>query len=164
MTIETPETKLASGQGKARTLEQHWSLTYHHAMGETVSHFFDVLREQGELHGRRCPSCERVLLPPRAFCDRCFVSTTDWVCCGTTGTLQAFTVVSENFKGSPKAPYCFGYVLLDGASTAILNYVDGVNLDDVDTAARSLHVGMPVKLVINSERSGSMSDFRFELE
>jgi len=158
------EDKLKSGSGTARTLEQRWNLTYRHAMGETVGHFFDVLKESGELHGRRCPSCQRVLLPPRSFCDRCFVSTTDWVSCGTTGTLQAFTIVNENFAGSPKGPYCIGYVLLEGASTAILNFVDGVNLDDVDSAAKSLHIGMPVRLLVSPERTGSMHDFRFELE
>lgn len=156
--------EMSSEPGTNRTLEQHWNLTYHHAMGETVSHFFDVLKEKGELHGRRCPTCQRVLLPARSFCDRCFVSTTDWVRCGTTGTLEAFTIVNENFAGSPKSPYCFGFVLLEGASTAVLNFVDGVNLDDVDSAASSLHIGMPVKLVVKSERSGSMRDFRFELE
>lgn len=148
---------------RSRTLEQRWSLTYHHAMGETAQHFFDALKERAEILARRCPSCQRALLPPRAFCDRCFVETDGWVRCGTSGTLQAFTVVNQTFQGLPDAPYCLGYVLLEGADTAVLNYLDGVDLSDVDAAGRSLHVGTLVEVVMNEGRKGSMTDFHFRV-
>ena len=146
-----------------RTITEHWDLTYRHAMGETASHFYDVLEREGRLVGRRCPSCQRVLLPPRAFCDRCFVATDAWVDCGSTATLETFTIVGQSFQGLPPAPYCFGYSLVKGADTAILNYIRGIDLTDIAAAAARLKVGQPMKLVFSPERRGRMLDFWFEV-
>jgi hypothetical protein len=144
-----------------RVIEERWNLTYRHSAGETASRFFDVLKQEGVLLARRCPSCTRALLPPRAFCDRCFVETTEWVRCGSEGTLEAFTIVAQSFQGLPTAPYCFGYVRPDGADTAVLNYIRGVDLDDLRAAAQALTIGARMRVVVAQERTGAMSDFHF---
>ena len=147
----------------SKTLEERWNLTYRHSMGETATRFFDTLRDEGVLLARRCPSCRRALLPPRAFCDRCFVPTTEWVRCGIVGVLETFTIVAQTFQGLPEAPYCFGYVRLEGADTAMLNYIRGLELADVRGAARRLPVGTPMRLVVRPAREGHMGDFWFEV-
>lgn len=146
----------------SRILEETWHLTYRHSMGETATRFFDALRDEGVLLARRCPSCRRALLPPRAFCERCFVRTTEWVRCGRKGVLEAFTIVAQTFQGLPEAPYCFGYVRLEGADTAILNYIRGLDLRDPRAAAGRLTVGLPMRLELKPQRDGRMSDFWFE--
>jgi uncharacterized OB-fold protein len=132
-------------------------------MGAIASEFFDQLQTEGVLLARRCPSCQRALLPPRAFCDRCFVATTEWVSCGTEGSLEAFTIVAQSFQGLPEAPYCFGYVRLLNADTAILNYIRGLDLADVPAAAGRLKVGSKMRVVLRPERRGAMDDFHFEI-
>jgi uncharacterized OB-fold protein len=131
-------------------------------MGEIATRFFDVLRDQGVLLARVCARCGRALVPPRAFCERCFVATTTWRECGTSGTLEVFTIVGRTFQGLPEAPYCFGYVRPEGADTAILNYIRGVDLANIPAAAARLHVGMPMRTVFRPDRSGRMADFWFE--
>ena len=146
-----------------RILTEHWNLTYRHNVGDTGSRFFDGIQHDAVLRGRRCPSCKRVLLPPRAFCDRCFVATTDWVDCANEGVLEVFTIVAQSFQGLPEAPYCFGYVRVDGADTAVVNYIRGLDLTDVRAAAASLTIGQRVRVVFAGERTGRMTDFWFEV-
>lgn len=144
-------------------IEERWNLTYRHSAGPINSHFFVRLRDAGELLGRFCPTCERVLMPPRSFCDRCFVETTRWQPVGPGGRLEMFTTVHRKFQGLPDPPYCFGYVLLDGADTAILNYVRGIDLSDA-AAVQALGVGTRMRVALADKRQGRMSDFWFEPE
>jgi uncharacterized OB-fold protein len=148
-------------QDAPTTLEEHWDITYNHALGEVASRFYEALRDQEQILGRRCPSCERVLLPPRPFCDRDFVDTTDWVEVGHEGRVEVFTVVFQTFKGLPEAPYCIAYVLLDGADTAILNYVKGIDWTP-DNVPQNIKVGDRVRAVFKEEREGRITDFWFE--
>ena len=145
-----------------RVIEEHWNMTYQHAAGRSASHFYDVLERDGRLVGRRCPECTRVLIPPRSFCDRCFSATTDWADVEPTGKLEMFTVVYQKFQGLPEPPYAFGYVLLDGADTAILNFIRGVDVSEPEQVGRSLSVGAPMTAMFAADRRGLMADFWFE--
>ncbi len=144
------------------TIVERWDLTYRHAPGPVVGEFYRRLRDDGVLLGRRCPECRRVLLPPRAFCDRCYRDTEGWVEVGREGTVEAFTVVYQPFQGLPEPPYAIAYVRLAGADTAILNYVRGVDLADPEGAAGRLAIGTPVRVVLAPERRGRILDFWFE--
>ena len=44
---------------------------YELAVGRTWSKFYDALKEE-KILGTRCNGCERVFVPPRTFCPRCF--------------------------------------------------------------------------------------------
>jgi uncharacterized OB-fold protein len=148
--------------GATGVIEEHWDITYRHAIGKAATEFFSRLVRDEVIVGRRCPQCTRVLVPPRGFCDRCFVETEETVVVGTSGSLEAFTIVNQTFQGLPKAPYCFGYVLLDGADTAVLNYIKGIDLGDVDAAARFLMTRPRLTTVFSSDKRGSVLDFWFE--
>lgn len=143
--------------------EQTWDLSYRHALGVTVGGFLAGLKEK-KLLGRRCPSCSRVLFPARSFCDRCHVDTVDWVEVGHHGELQMFTIVYEPFPGMlVEPPYVLAYALLEGADTAVVGYVKGLDLTDVGTAARSLSTGTPVDVRFAAEPEGRVTDFWFEV-
>lgn len=142
-------------------IEQHWDIHYRHAAGETGSTFFRALREK-RLLGRRCPGCRRVLLPPRAFCDRCFVATAEWVSVEPEGVLEAFTIVAQKFTGMPDPPYVIAYARLRNADTAMVNYLRGIDLSDIPAAARRLTVGLPIRVVFRDHAEGRMTDFWFE--
>ncbi len=144
-----------------RFYEQTWDLGYRHALGSTVGVFLDGLAE-GRIKGRTCPACARVLVPPRSYCDRCSVETTDWVDVSDEGVIEMMTVVYEPFKGLPDPPYAIAYVSLDGASTALLGYVRGVELSDVVAATSALAIGTRVKVHFAAQPKGQVTDYWFE--
>jgi hypothetical protein len=143
--------------------EQTWDLSYRHALGTTVGGFLGGLRDK-RLLGRRCPACQRVLFPARSFCDRDHTETTDWVEVGQQGVLEMFTIVYEPFPGMLVAPpYVLGYARLDGADTAVVGYLKGLDLADVEAAAAQITTGTPVRVVFTDKPAGQVTDFWFEL-
>ncbi len=140
-----------------------WHIHYDYAVGNTAERFFTELRDNMKVYARRCPSCERAFVPPRAYCEKCFVRTTDWVEIGPHGVIEAFTIVYEPFDGLPTPPYAVAYVTLDGSSTAVANFVTGVDLTDPETAAAELAVGRRVVVAFAGQREGAITDFHFEL-
>lgn len=146
------------------TVPGHWDITYHYSAGLIGSEFLRRLRDEQRISGRRCPACQRVLLPPRGFCDRCFVDTTEWVDVAETGTIEVFTITTDAFLGLPEPPYAIAYVLLDGASTAMVNFVKNVDLSDIERGAALLAIGNRVRVVWEPERHGRITDFHYELD
>ena len=144
-------------------IPQRWDIKYNHAAGETGSTFFNAIKERKEIIGKKCPKCKRVLLPPRSFCERCFVETTEWVNVGKEGRIEAFTIVYERFEGLPDPPYAIAYVLLDGASTAMANFVKGVDLSDIKEALKRVKIGARVRVAFKKRREGRITDFWYEL-
>lgn len=144
-------------------IPQHWDIKFNHAAGETGSTFFKAIMERKEILGKKCPKCERVLVPPRSFCERCFVETAGWVRVGGEGGIQAFTIVYEKFEGLPDPPYAIAYVLLDGASTAMLNFVKGLDLSDISQALKRIKIGGKVNVIFKRKRVGRITDFWYEL-
>ncbi len=141
-----------------------WKIHYDYAVGETATRFFLHLRDEGKIAGKKCPSCKAVLVPPRAYCERCFVKTEEWVDVGPEGTIEAFTIVYEPFDGLPPPPYVVAYVTLDGATTAMANFVTGLDLSVPEVAARELAVGKRVEAVFSDEREGMITDFHYRLK
>lgn len=143
--------------------EQTWDLSYRHALGATVGGFLEGLKSR-KLLGRTCPQCGRVLFPARSFCDRCHVETTDWVEVGTSGRLEMFTIVYEPFPGMLVAPpYVLAYALLDGADTAAVGYVKGLDLADVTVASTILEVGTRLDVHFVEQPEGKVTDFWYEV-
>jgi uncharacterized OB-fold protein len=141
--------------------EQTWDLAYRHALGATTSAFLQGLSD-GRVLGRRCDTCERILVPARSFCDRCHVDTGQWFEVGTEGAVEMFTVVYEAFRGLPEPPYALAYVTLDGADTALPAYVRGLDLTDAGAVAAALAIGTRVRVAFADEPVGTVSDYWFE--
>ena len=146
-----------------RFYEQTWDLSYRHALGGTTSRFLAGLAS-GQVYGRMCPQCRRVLVPARSFCDRCHCATGDWLRVGTSGVIEMFTVVYEPFRGLPEPPYALAYVTLDGADTALPGYVRGLELADVHAATTALAIGTCVRVAFADNPVGSVADYWFEVE
>ena len=96
----------------------------------------------------------RVLVPPRSFSDETLLPTTEWVKVGPGGRIEAFTMVYEQFNNLPEPPYAFGYVLLDGADTALGGYFKGVDLTDPHAAAEKLKIGTRVMTTFAARAQG----------
>lgn len=149
-------------KNEVTSLTQKWDIIYTHATGETAGKFLSGVAN-GTILGKRCPTCNRVLVPPRTFCDRCYISTGDWVEVEKEGVIEAFTIVYQPFKSYPEPPYALAYVRLDGSDTAILNFVKGVALSDPKAASERLKIGTRVKVVFNDNREGRVTDFWYVL-
>jgi len=143
------------------TIPATWDFQYRYFAGETASRFFNALRHEGRIYGTRCSQCRRVLVPARSFCDACFVPTGDWIQAGPDGTLEIFTIVGTRFPGLPDPPFAIGYVTLDGADTAILNRIEGVDLSDLDRAGSRLMQRPRVTAKFAPQREGRITDFVF---
>ncbi|MDR0344234.1 MAG: OB-fold domain-containing protein [Nocardiopsaceae bacterium] len=144
------------------TIAGHWDFRYQYFAGDAASRFFHELGN-GRIMGTLCPQCQRVLVPARGFCDACYVSTTDWRQVGDRGRLETFTILASRFPGLPDPPVVIGYVTLAGASTALLNFVLGLDLTDVEAAATRLLAQPAVEVRFRDQREGRITDFFFQL-
>jgi len=145
------------------TVEGHWDFGYTYYAGAAASRFFNELRVNRRIMGTHCPQCERVLVPARGFCDACYLPIDDWREVGTEGTLETFTILTTSFPGLPQPPTVVGYVTLDGASSAVLNAVHGLDLSDFDKAGAFLLTQPRVRVVFADKCEGRITDFAFEL-
>ncbi len=116
-------------------------LTFTYAAGATLGRFLVALRDEAQLTGSRCPSCQRVLCPPKDCCPRCGDPTGAPVAVGPAGTLVSFTEQAPD--------RVFGLVRLDGADTALLHRLVG---DGPWT------LGMRVRARFATQREGAITD------
>ena len=143
-----------------RVLVETWKGKAEYAWdtGIAIGHFLEALRH-GQLIGRRCPSCRRVLFPPRMFCEQCFRPTTEWVVLAETGTVLTYSLVHVRWDmvrlQQPQVP---AVVAIDGASSGmgILHLLGEV-------APEQVRIGMRVQAVWkpSEEREGSITDIRY---
>ncbi|MCQ4150593.1 Zn-ribbon domain-containing OB-fold protein [Rhodococcus qingshengii] len=140
-----------------------WKIPYNYTIGDFASSFFEGLKSH-KILGCKCGKCGRVSVPPKSFCEYCFVPVEELVEVGHKGVIEAITVVTAPFAGSPDVPYAVAYVRLDGATSSIANYVYGVSLDDPDNLPESLQIESPVRVVFGPEPQGQVTDFWFETD
>lgn len=138
-----------------------WDIPYNYTIGTFASAFFTALSEQ-RIVGCRCSRCERVAVPPKSFCEYCFIPVEELVDVGTAGTIQAVTMVTAPFAGSPPVPYVVAYVKLDGATSSLANYVRGVDLTDTENLPAEIQIEAPVQAVFTERPEGRITDFWFE--
>ena len=128
------------------------------AAGEAMSRFLNELKE-GRLIGRECKHCDKILFPPRMFCEQCFKPTSRWVYVKDTGTIQTFSI-SYLDKDAKRItdPIFVGVVSIDGASEkmGIMHYFGEVTKD-------TIRIGLKVKAKWKpeGERVGSILDIEY---
>ena len=143
------------------TIPGNWNIQYNYAAGRVASSFFKSLKEEGKLFGTTCPNCRRTLVPPRSFCERCFVPTTESREVGPEGTVVTFTICMRRTPGLDcPPPFMLGMIRLDGADTNMVHLVTGVNLDDPLKLLERVRAGLRVKAHVRpaSERKGHILD------
>lgn len=130
-------------------------VTSRYTFGLAGERFFRAIKDEGRILGARCPQCERTYVPATIFCERCLGELDEWVDVGTTGEVHTFTLLYENYDGSPReTPELIAFVRLgDGGLVHRLGEVD---LEDVE-------IGMRVEAVFKAteEREGSILDIAY---
>ena len=131
---------------------------YNWAAGVANSRFLAELKE-GRLIARKCTKCERVLVPPRMYCEKDFRPTDEWVYVKDTGTINTYSISHVGTDARRlKTPILVAVIDIDGASPGM-----GIlhNLGEIDPS--KIKIGMRVKAVWkpSSERLGSILDIRY---
>lgn len=115
-------------------------LDYLYAASPEESLFYSSVAE-GKLVGQRCPTCQKVYIPPRSACPADGTPTAEEVPLSDSGTITTFCIVNVPFLGQRiTPPYVSAYVLLDGADIALLHLI-------LDIPADEVRMGMRVKAV-----------------
>jgi len=137
----------------AFVVEGKMALPYQYFAGTVGSTFLVALRDDKKILGMKCAACDKVFVPPRATCERCFSNLADnWVDLPGTGVVTGFTVVRYAEPYQPKEPpYVLALIKLDGADTPLVHLVE---CGDTANAA----VGMKVQAVFADQRVGSVLD------
>ena len=124
--------------------------------GAAISGFLDGL-QRGTILGRSCRQCERVLVPPRMFCERCFRSTDAWVEVESTGIVQTFSICHVRWDMEPlEVPELPAVIAIDGSNGGFLHTLGEVEPDEVRIEMAVEAVWKPV-----SERVGSILDIAY---
>ena len=115
-------------------------LDYLYAASPEESAFYRGL-EQGKILGQRCPTCQKVYVPPRSACPADGTPTAEEIELPDKGTVTTFCIVNVPFMGQKiTPPYVSAYVLLDGADIAFLHLI-------LDIPAEEVRMGMRVEAV-----------------
>lgn len=143
---------MASDQEELIIYRRAMRIPYRWAAGLTATRFYREIADSKKIFGTRCPKCARVLVPARKNCSRCFQDTEEWVEVGPAGVVTSFTVVHYEIAeiGAPP-PYLFALIKLDGADTAFMHRLGGVEAGSVKT-------GMRVTAVFKEQPGGTILD------
>ncbi len=131
---------------------------YAWSAGEAMSRFLEEL-QNGRLIARTCRSCDRVLFPPRMFCEECFRPTDEWRIIRDTGTIETFSIsYLDTDARRITEPILVGVVSLDGASPkmGMMHYFGEMTKDEIRIGMRVRAAWKPAE-----ERRGSVLDIRY---
>ena len=127
---------------------------YNYRVGEYLDRYLDGLKEK-KIWGVKCPSCERVVVPPRMMCGKCNVKMKRWVRVKPTGVLRNFTIAYVDVEMGEvrdrETPCVIGQIKLEGADSLLTAKVEGVAPENVRT-------GLKVKAVWKAEPEGNLQD------
>lgn len=142
-------------------IKADWNIPYTHTAGIFATKFFKEMKNNKKLFATKCSKCERVLMPPRPFCERCFTEIKEWVEIKDEGVITAFTINYTKYAGLPEPPYVIAFIKLDGADTNIIYRVGGIDLTNIDMAKEKIKIGTRVKAKWRDKREGKMSDIEY---
>ncbi|MFX1451972.1 MAG: Zn-ribbon domain-containing OB-fold protein [Promethearchaeota archaeon] len=131
---------------------------YNWSLGPAMSKFLQGLKN-GKIIGIHCKRCERIIVPPRMFCEYCFGPTEEWIELKDTGTIETYSVsYLDPDARRIKDPILVGVISIDGASPqhGFMHYFGEMNKDEIK-------IGMKVKAVWKpeNERVGSITDIKY---
>jgi uncharacterized OB-fold protein len=127
-------------------------VTSRYTFGLAGEKFFRAIKDEGKILGTHCPKCERTYVPGVLFCERCLSELDAWIDVGTTGEVHTFTLLYENYDGSPReTPELVGFVKFgDGGLVHKLGEIE----------PEAVEIGMRVEAVFKeaAAREGSILD------
>lgn len=155
-----PGTALSEGEFESgNVLSVHDRLRAHYSWdaGPAIGRYLDGLRE-GRILGVRCRRCERTVVPPRSFCERCFGPMDEFVPLSDVGTVNTFSLcyVTWDVKRITD-PLLPAVIDIDGTSptAGILHLLGEIDPKEIRIGLRVQAVWKPAE-----EREGAITDIR----
>jgi uncharacterized OB-fold protein len=138
-------------------VEEEIRIPYRYSTGIAGTRFFTELRENGKIMGTKCSNCERVLVPPRIYCEDCMADAPEWVEVPARGTLETFGESYLSIDGKKlKEPWTLGIIKLDGANGGLIHLIGEAAPEDLSIGALMEAVFKP-----KEERTGSILDIKY---
>jgi uncharacterized OB-fold protein len=132
-------------------IEGRVDVAYRWSAGVAGGRFLKELRDNGKIMGAKCPECSRVLVPPRSFCEECFVETSEWLEVGPGGTIQTYAESYFGLQGQRlEEPWYVGIIHLDDS--------DGGLFHRIVAGDGEIAIGARVEAVLAGDRSGTILD------
>ena len=159
--LYAPGTNVSTKDIKNRNKTYSWwepEIQYSWALGPAMSRFLQELKK-GKIIGRTCKTCDRIIVPPRMFCEYCYKPTDDWIYLKDTGTIETYSISYLDADARRiKKPILIGVISIDGASPqhGFMHYFDEMSPEEI-------HIGMKVKAVWKPEkdRTGAITDIKY---
>ncbi len=125
--------------------------------GKFMDKFIAELKNK-HFMGIKCSKCQRVIVPPRSVCGKCYAPTEEWMELPGTGTLENFTVtgllLTDKKTKKLKVDSVIGLIKLDGADTSFVWSVGEVD-------PQNMKIGMKVQAVWNETLAGDYKDLKY---
>jgi len=134
-------------------------IQYSWSLGPAYSKFLKGLKE-GKILGVHCHKCDRIITPPRSFCEYCYGPTEGWVELKDTGTINTYSISYLDPNANRiEEPILIGVISIDGARPdpmGFMHYFGEMTKDEI-------HIGMKVKAVWKpkEEREGAITDIKY---
>jgi uncharacterized OB-fold protein len=156
-----PGNEISSGDFETKKIlygDYQTDLRYSWAAGAAMGRFLSEMKA-GRIMARKCNTCNRVLVPPRMFCEVDFKPTDSWVHVKDTGEVNTYSISHVAADASRvKEPFVIAVINIDGASKGMgfLHLIGEVKPE-------SVKVGLKVKAVWKprKQRIGSITDIRY---
>jgi len=149
-------------EGKVLYTEWRPRALYAWDAGVAMSRFLVELKN-GRIMGTKCLGCRRVMLPPRMFCELCYMPTDKWVELKDRGSVRTFCITRVKWDASRvEEPFLPIVVELDGGKrgTALMHVVKGLEPSEMKVGLRVKALWKPPE-----ERIGAITDIgNFTLE
>lgn len=142
-------------------LETEASIVYEVAAGPAWTRFFEGIRQE-KILGTRCEKCQKVLVPARSYCSKCFDDKMQWVQVADEGELMGWSMTKYSYFGMPtEPPFITGLIQLDGADSHLAHLVGGFDLNNMDLVTEKVKIGSRVKAVWADKKEGTVMDIRY---
>jgi len=112
------------------TAPMHWrgdmQADYMYPSGIAGDKFFNHLKEKDTFLATKCKTCNKVLFPPRLYCEDCFneIPESDWIEVPSSGTVRIYTVARLNAHGEKmQEPRVIAMIDIDNTDGAILGII-----------------------------------------
>jgi len=147
--------------GKIFVTDDSLDCAYAWDTGVAVNRYLAELRK-GKIIATECRKCRRIMLPPRLFCELCFIPGSDWVYVQDSGVVNTFSVCHVHWDASriskDEKPHLPAVIEIDGASPGmgIMHILGEIEPDRI-------RIGMKVRAVWRpeQERTGAITDIRY---
>jgi len=123
-----------------------------------MSKFLEELKN-GRILASVCKKCNRIVVPPRVFCEMCFKPIDGYTYVRDTGKVNTYSISYIVADASRvKEPITVAVIELDGASPSIgiLHVLGEVKLEDVKFGMRVKAVWKPPE-----QREGAITDMKY---